>query len=86
MLTLRRPSRPVLAVVAVVLAAGALAATSLAVREGDPKPIYRPAVHGEPIVVGHRGAAGYRPEHTLASYEHRGRDPLGPLIGRSGRL
>src|SRR5262249_40373570 len=23
----------------------------------------------EPIVIGHRGAAGYRPEHTLASYE-----------------
>jgi glycerophosphoryl diester phosphodiesterase len=24
---------------------------------------------GRPIVIGHRGAAGYRPEHTLASYE-----------------
>ncbi len=23
----------------------------------------------EPIVIGHRGASGYRPEHTLASYE-----------------
>src|SRR2546421_11291939 len=23
----------------------------------------------KPIVFGHRGAAGYRPEHTLASYE-----------------
>jgi glycerophosphoryl diester phosphodiesterase len=23
---------------------------------------------GEPVVIGHRGAAGYRPEHTLASY------------------
>ena len=22
-----------------------------------------------PVVIGHRGAAGYRPEHTLASYE-----------------
>ena len=22
-----------------------------------------------PIVIGHRGAAGYRPEHTLASYD-----------------
>src|SRR3954447_18009716 len=22
-----------------------------------------------PIVIGHRGAAGYRPEHTLAGYE-----------------
>ena len=24
---------------------------------------------GTPLVIGHRGAAGYRPEHTLASYE-----------------
>ena len=23
----------------------------------------------EPLVIGHRGAAGYRPEHTLAGYE-----------------
>ena len=26
----------------------------------------RPAV---PLVIGHRGACGHRPEHTLASYE-----------------
>jgi len=26
------------------------------------------APYGVPIVIGHRGAAGYRPEHTLASY------------------
>ena len=24
----------------------------------------------EPIVIAHRGASGYRPEHTLAGYEH----------------
>jgi glycerophosphoryl diester phosphodiesterase len=24
---------------------------------------------GDPVVIGHRGASGYRPEHTLASYE-----------------
>lgn len=24
---------------------------------------------GGPLIIGHRGAAGYRPEHTLASYE-----------------
>src|SRR5262245_28203917 len=23
----------------------------------------------EPIVIGHRGASGYRPEHTLAAYQ-----------------
>jgi glycerophosphoryl diester phosphodiesterase len=25
--------------------------------------------HAAPLVIGHRGASGYRPEHTLASYE-----------------
>ena len=25
--------------------------------------------HAQPLVIGHRGASGYRPEHTLASYE-----------------
>jgi glycerophosphoryl diester phosphodiesterase len=25
--------------------------------------------HAEPIVIGHRGASGYRPEHTLAAYK-----------------
>jgi glycerophosphoryl diester phosphodiesterase len=24
--------------------------------------------HAEPLIIGHRGASGYRPEHTLASY------------------
>jgi glycerophosphoryl diester phosphodiesterase len=32
-----------------------------------------PATHGrghaDPVIIGHRGAPGYRPEHTLASYE-----------------
>ena len=31
---------------------------------------YAVTLHGqEPIVIGHRGASGYRPEHTLASYQ-----------------
>jgi glycerophosphoryl diester phosphodiesterase len=29
----------------------------------------RPAAASAPLVIGHRGASGYRPEHTLASYE-----------------
>lgn len=36
---------------------------------------------GTPIVVGHRGASGYRPEHTLASYTlaaHMGADFIEP--------
>ena len=32
-----------------------------------PVPRLRPT--GGPLIIGHRGAAGYRPEHTLASYE-----------------
>jgi glycerophosphoryl diester phosphodiesterase len=28
----------------------------------------RPGGHRLPLVIGHRGASGYRPEHTLASY------------------
>ena len=27
------------------------------------------ALHGEPIVIAHRGASGYRPEHTLEAYK-----------------
>lgn len=37
----------------------------------------------EPIVIGHRGASGYRPEHTLASYElaaRMGADYLEPDV------
>ena len=30
---------------------------------------YRAAPMAEPIVIAHRGASGYRPEHTLAAYE-----------------
>ena len=30
----------------------------------------RPRTHVTgPLVIGHRGASGYRPEHTLAAYE-----------------
>ncbi len=31
--------------------------------------VTRPAPTTRPLVIGHRGAAGYRPEHTCASYE-----------------
>ena len=33
---------------------------------GDGSPLHG---RGRTLVIGHRGAAGYRPEHTLASYE-----------------
>lgn len=46
-----------------------------------------------PTVIGHRGTAGYRPEHTLGSYQHAldlGADiieqDLGAHQGRAPRL
>lgn len=48
------------------------------------------AIGGPPIVVGHRGASGYRPEHTLASYElaaRLGADSLEPdLVSTSDNV
>jgi glycerophosphoryl diester phosphodiesterase len=60
---------PVLAVV-LALGIGAIALDSGA----QATPVARAAAIAPlrtdaPLVVGHRGAAGYRPEHTLASYE-----------------
>jgi len=46
----------------------AVAAASLG-GEGASQLTFRSAAKGEPLVIGHRGAAGYRPEHTLAGYE-----------------
>jgi glycerophosphoryl diester phosphodiesterase len=36
---------------------------------GTAGPVLRNPAARAPLVIGHRGAAGYRPEHTLASYE-----------------
>jgi len=36
---------------------------------GTANPVRRNPAARAPLVIGHRGAAGYRPEHTLASYE-----------------
>ncbi len=44
-----------------------LSVTALAA-DGGEESDSRPITHA-PIVIGHRGASGYRPEHTLASYE-----------------
>jgi glycerophosphoryl diester phosphodiesterase len=65
----RLKNRPVLALMATALLAlllvpgGAGASSSSASMAADSK--HAPL----PIVIGHRGASGYRPEHTLASYE-----------------
>src|SRR5262245_40360694 len=52
-----------------VLAAGAVAAPALVFVPAAAKPPKDPRPLRNPLVIGHRGAAGYRPEHTLASYE-----------------
>ena len=45
--------------------------------------------HARPLVIGHRGASGYRPEHTLASYHlaaELGADYIEPdLVSHQGR-
>ena len=46
-----------------VLGIAALASSAMAGQGGAMKPL------SDPIVIGHRGASGQRPEHTLASYD-----------------
>jgi len=60
-------TRRVLGLTAASVALGALAIVSTAPASLAGPPA-RPEGKG-PIVIGHRGASGYRPEHTLASYQ-----------------
>jgi glycerophosphoryl diester phosphodiesterase len=53
---------PRAALAALALAALAGPAATTAAAQSSPRPAARP------IVIGHRGASAYRPEHTLASY------------------
>jgi len=54
--------RPLVALLAMTATVAAVVAT--------PSSATSPAEGAQrPLVIGHRGAAGYRPEHTLASYE-----------------
>jgi glycerophosphoryl diester phosphodiesterase len=50
----------------IVLAVAAVAITAIPAANAVPQPAQHSA---GPTVIGHRGASGYRPEHTLASYE-----------------
>ncbi|WP_189335922.1 glycerophosphodiester phosphodiesterase [Actinoplanes ianthinogenes] len=55
-----------------VLRFGAVAAAAPALGGAVAAPAFAGQHHDKPaktLVVGHRGASGYRPEHTLASYE-----------------
>jgi glycerophosphoryl diester phosphodiesterase len=70
------------------LAIAMLAALSPAAN-AHPKP-HKPDA-AEPLVIGHRGASGYRPEHTLAAYElaaRQGADYIEPdlVITKDGVL
>ncbi|WP_043716395.1 glycerophosphodiester phosphodiesterase [Kutzneria sp. 744] len=52
----------------VLAAAAAVAITAIPAANAVPQSPEYGASYG-PTVIGHRGASGYRPEHTLASYE-----------------
>ncbi len=57
------------ATVAAVIALPLLLAGPVAASPPHPAPGQDGGVSDELLVIGHRGASGYRPEHTLASYE-----------------
>jgi glycerophosphoryl diester phosphodiesterase len=59
----RRPTALLLAAALLVLAATQVAVATVAQRQAD-----RGDRERQPLIIGHRGASGYRPEHTLASY------------------
>jgi glycerophosphoryl diester phosphodiesterase len=52
-----------------VAAGSATAATVSDTSGGSADAAARGRGHHDPVIIGHRGAPGYRPEHTLASYE-----------------
>jgi glycerophosphoryl diester phosphodiesterase len=65
----RLRKRPVLALIATALLA-LLLVSGAAGASSTSASIAADSKHAQlPIVIGHRGASGYRPEHTLASYE-----------------
>nr|WP_145549315.1 glycerophosphodiester phosphodiesterase [Variovorax boronicumulans] len=61
--------RPLLRVTLRPLAATLTACALLSACGGDGGDDYPTLTGDKPLVVGHRGASGYRPEHTLASYQ-----------------
>jgi glycerophosphoryl diester phosphodiesterase len=65
----RQLSRPFAAALGSLLVAGAITGASLAGGAGTDGDGPSARGHDGPLVIGHRGASGYRPEHTLASYE-----------------
>ena len=67
MLDRRRRAALAITVVVAILSAGV--AVTAAASSTNPSSVASHPKHAQlPIVIGHRGASGYRPEHTLASY------------------
>jgi glycerophosphoryl diester phosphodiesterase len=68
MLDRRRRAALAITVVVAILSAGV--AVTAAASSTNPSSVASHPKHARlPIVIGHRGASGYRPEHTLASYQ-----------------
>ena len=63
----RKVSMIVMTVLVVAVAGTVVPAVAAAHDRGDGD--HNGRAHSAPLVLGHRGAAGYRPEHTLAGYE-----------------
>jgi glycerophosphoryl diester phosphodiesterase len=59
---MRRMTKPRLLLI------GAILLVLLALPAAAPARPHHGHHHAQPLVIGHRGASGYRPEHTLASY------------------
>ncbi|WP_410563290.1 glycerophosphodiester phosphodiesterase [Amycolatopsis sp. cmx-4-61] len=58
-----------LAGLALLSVTGVAVGSASAAESGSGDAAARGRGHDEPVIIGHRGAPGYRPEHTLASYE-----------------
>ncbi|MGM1058772.1 glycerophosphodiester phosphodiesterase [Saccharothrix sp. Mg75] len=81
-------TRIVGAALAALVVAGAVAVLPGGSASGDDR---AQVARKGPLVVGHRGASGYRPEHTLASYElaaRMGADYVEPdlVVTKDGKL
>jgi glycerophosphoryl diester phosphodiesterase len=65
----RRPARLSAVVLVVVAGLLLLAVAAVAAPASAPDGPFRGRGRDLPIVIGHRGASGHRPEHTLAAYQ-----------------
>ncbi|MEV0794736.1 glycerophosphodiester phosphodiesterase [Kribbella sp. NPDC050459] len=67
---MKLPRRLVPVAASALAAAAALVVPQAVPSAGSAEPAaVRASKHDDFVIVGHRGASGYRPEHTLASYE-----------------